>query len=997
MNTGNALAATPTAEGDDLGLDPLAIAGEIQGSLWEDLNGDGSQNTGEPGLSGWTVFLDDNRNGQLDSGETATTTETNGDYRFSNLAPGRYHVNILRGDGWERTYPPTQTRAVRSTSTEEPEPQNASMAGAIERAAAPKPEASPTDRWVVGLEAGVSIDAVAGSLGAQNLGAAPHLPNTFILEFSTDTDTDSIRAAADGVEFLYPMVERQHQTRLVPNDPLFADQWHLVNTGQTGGTPGADANIELAWDLALGTGVTIAIVDDGLQHEHPDLTDRYRADLSYDFNDDDADPTPTNRYHGTAVAGVAAGSANNGIGIAGAAPGAELAGLRLVAAPNTDLDEANALTYQNQEIDIYNNSWGPTDNGRNLEGPGPLTLAALEEGTTNGRGGLGSIYVWSAGNGLQNDDNVNYDGYANSRYTIAVSGIDHNGKQGFYSEPGAPILVTAYGGDSSTRLTTTDLVGADGRDSSDYTDRFTGTSASAPLVSGVIALMLEVNPKLTWRDVQHVLVETAERNDPTDTDWTTNGAGHLVNHKYGFGAVDALAAVEAAATWETVAPEVSATSGEIIVDRTIPDNNPTGTTSTISIGEDIEIEWVEIVFDADHDYRGDLEIVLISPDGTESILAETRTDWYDDYSNWTFTSARHWGESSVGDWTLTVADRSAGDVGLWNSWQLNVHGTQTDSGIQTVTLDAGETIDNIDFGNRLSAVPDGTAGDDFLVGGSGDDSIFGRAGNDSIDGGAGNDELRGNFGSDVLDGRAGNDTLKGGFGNDELRGGGGNDELIGSNENDVLAGGTGEDTLYGNTENDTLIGEDGSDLLRGGRGDDQLSGGPDNDRLLGGGDRDALDGGSGDDTLRGGLGEDTLSGGDGRDIMRGGEGNDILNGNSGNDRLTGEEGDDTLNGTDPIAAGVGEEDTLVGRDDADTFILGDGTQAYYNGGGAVDFARILDVTPAVDTIVLHGMATDYQLQEVDGNTQILLAGDVIGVAIGVTDLNLSDASTFSFV
>ena len=61
-----------------------------------------------------------------------------------------------------------------------------------------------------------------------------------------------------------------------------------------------------------------------------------------------------------------------------------------------------------------------------------------------GRGGLGNIYTWAAGNGLTNDDNVNYDGYANSRYTIAVGAIDHNGNQSFYSEPGSPMLVTSY-------------------------------------------------------------------------------------------------------------------------------------------------------------------------------------------------------------------------------------------------------------------------------------------------------------------------------------------------------------------------------------------------------------------------------------------------------------------------------------------------------------------------------------------------------------------------
>ncbi|MGJ3246044.1 MAG: S8 family peptidase [Elainellaceae cyanobacterium] len=469
--------------------------------------------------------------------------------------------------------------------------------------------------------------------------------------------------------------------RLLPNDPLFDNQWHLLNRGQTGGTPGADANLEAAWDIALGTGVVIGIVDDGFQYTHPDLVGQYRPDLSFDFNDDDADPSPENSFdfHGTSVAGIAAASGQNGVGVSGSAPGASLAGIRLTAAPTTDTTEAQALSFRNQDIDIYNNSWGPSDDARRLEGPGPLTLAALRHGIATGRGGLGSIYVWAAGNGLQNGDNVNYDGYANSRYTIAVSAIDHNGKQAYYSEPGAPILVAAYSDGDDVGITTTDLVGSEGRDfDGDYTNEFGGTSSSAPLVSGVVALMLEVNPTLTWRDVQHILVETAKLTDPLDLDWTTNGAGHEINHQYGFGAVDAAAAVDAAISWIPVEPEMMTTTGRLPIGATIPDNRLTGIRSTVAIAKDITVEWAEVVFDATHPIRGDLKVTLTSPDGTESILADIHSDSNDDFESWTLTSARHWGESSAGNWTLTVADGFAGEIGTWDSWQLNLYGTAGD-------------------------------------------------------------------------------------------------------------------------------------------------------------------------------------------------------------------------------------------------------------------------------------------------------------------------------
>ncbi|MBD3559009.1 proprotein convertase P-domain-containing protein, partial [Planktothrix sp. FACHB-1355] len=276
--------------------------------------------------------------------------------------------------------------------------------------------------------------------------------------------------------------------------------------------------------------------------------------------------------------------------------------------------------------------------------------------------------------------NANYDGYANSRYVIAVSAIDDNGKQSWYSEPGAPILVSAYSSGDDVGITTTDLLGNDGYNgypeyNNDYTNGFGGTSSATPLVSGLIALMLEANPNLTWRDVQHILVETAEKNDPTDPGWTLNGAGKDVNHKYGFGAIDAAVAVSAAASWTSVAPEVFATSGIVNIGQAIPDNNLNGLTSTVNIGDNINIEKVEVVFDAIHPYRGNLKVALVSPDGTESILAAPHNDSGDNYNNWVFSSARLWGESSLGEWTLKVTDEAGGNVGTWNSWKLNVYGT----------------------------------------------------------------------------------------------------------------------------------------------------------------------------------------------------------------------------------------------------------------------------------------------------------------------------------
>lgn len=229
------------------------------------------------------------------------------------------------------------------------------------------------------------------------------------------------------------------------------------------------------------------------------------------------------------------------------------------------------------------------------------------------------------------------------------------------------------------------MEGPDGYDAGNYTNRFGGTSAAAPIVSGAIALMLEVNPNLTWRDVQHILVETAQKNDPTDLWWQTNGAGYHINEKYGFGAIDANAAVRLAANWSLVGAEELVSSD---LQNAIEEINDGQTvTSEITIDRDITVENIEIVFDAEHKNWGDLTVILTSPDGTQSLLAQSISDnpnlshierlTPETEDPWVFTSVRHWGESSQGTWTLTVMDEAGNQVeGAWNSWKLNLYGTQ---------------------------------------------------------------------------------------------------------------------------------------------------------------------------------------------------------------------------------------------------------------------------------------------------------------------------------
>jgi subtilisin family serine protease len=169
-----------------------------------------------------------------------------------------------------------------------------------------------------------------------------------------------------------------------PKDPCFKKQWHLVNEGQVGGPSGLDINVLPAWKKGLtGKGVVVAVLDTGLYHNHPDLKRSYRADVSYDFVDNDIDPMPvpdkySNYSHGTLVGGIIAASRNSVCGV-GVAYDADLGGIRLPQDTLTDIVAATALTFQLGKVDIYSNSWALPSNGKSLGGPGRLTTRKLED------------------------------------------------------------------------------------------------------------------------------------------------------------------------------------------------------------------------------------------------------------------------------------------------------------------------------------------------------------------------------------------------------------------------------------------------------------------------------------------------------------------------------------------------------------------------------------------------------------------------------------------
>uniref|UniRef100_A0A8U7MLI1 Proprotein convertase subtilisin/kexin type 6 n=1 Tax=Corvus moneduloides TaxID=1196302 RepID=A0A8U7MLI1_CORMO len=458
------------------------------------------------------------------------------------------------------------------------------------------------------------------------------------------------------------------------NDPVWPNMWYL-HCGDKNSRCRSEMNILAACRGATrARNVVVTILDDGIERNHPDLLQNYDPLASYDVNGNDHDPTP--RYdasnenkHGTRCAGEVAAAANNSYCIVGIAYNARIGGIRMLDGDVTDVVEAKSLGIRPDYIDIYSASWGPDDDGKTVDGPGLLAKQAFEQGIKKGRRGLGSIFVWASGNG--------------GIYTISISSTTENGYKPWYLEECASTLATTYS--SGLHLlspqVTTDLRHR-------CTDGHTGTSVSAPMVAGIIALALEANPLLTWRDVQHLLVKTSRPGHLRAPDWKTNGAGHKVSHLYGFGLVDADAIVVEAKKWKMVPPQhVCVGSLDRVPKYIRADHVLRASTLSSACAEHrdqhvLYLEHVVVRLSIAHPRRGDLQISLISPAGTRSQLLARRVF---DHSNegfkgWEFMTVHCWGERAAGEWTLEIHDtpsqvRNPAVQGKLKEWSLIFYGT----------------------------------------------------------------------------------------------------------------------------------------------------------------------------------------------------------------------------------------------------------------------------------------------------------------------------------
>jgi serine protease len=338
------------------------------------------------------------------------------------------------------------------------------------------------------------------------------------------------------------LVEWCHPNFFIPietftNDPLFSQQYYLKNSGQNGGAAGIDINVEGAWQLSKGANIRVAVIDEGVE-DHEDLVGRVGSGFSPRDVNGNGRPTASG-FHGEATAGIIAATQDNGIGITGVAPQCQIVPVNIFVGGETALDLANAINWAwNQgQADILSNSWGynsSSQNGVNFD----AIIQAITNARTQGRNGKGSLVVFSAGNNYGAVNDVSFPGNVDGVITVgACTTAAPAGDIWGYSQRGASMDLVAPSGNVNLNgdVVTLDRMGSTGYEVGNYTQRFGGTSAACPEVSGVAALALSANPALTESQLSALLRSTA-------TDMGSPG----FDNTFGYGRLNGCAVVSQA-------------------------------------------------------------------------------------------------------------------------------------------------------------------------------------------------------------------------------------------------------------------------------------------------------------------------------------------------------------------------------------------------------------------------------------------------------------------
>ncbi len=510
-------------------------------------------------------------------------------------------------------------------------------------------------------------------------------PNVFVMRLTSESTENPLKIAnsmrkSDAVVLAEPDLAVKGNFAIYrPSDDLFPMQWHLENQGGVGLTRGADVGATKAWDITRGNrNITVAVIDDGFDLAHPDFASAGKVRAPKDFGDNDTTPFPASPLdnHGTACAGVAVAD-ENGRGVVGIAPECGLMPIRWSQSVS-DADIRDQFDHPRLNgADVISCSWGVKSKVFTLS---TSMKRSIKKAAKEGRNGKGCVIVFAAGNENHDIDDLPHtrSGFAIHPDVIAVAASNSRDMKSHYSNFGDAIWVCApSSGSGGQGIVTTDRRGHSGYQAGDYTttERFGGTSSATPLVAGICALMLSVNPELTSKEIKEILKDTAEKIDVQGGNYDNNGHSRI----YGFGRIDAYRAVQAARDRRTTGG-VTELRFESNPNMAIPDHRPAGVADTIVIDRSGIIETVQVEVDITHTYCGDLKLTLISPQGTAIRLYGRNAPVSDSTDNLTarFTAenvpllSTLRGENTNGSWSLIVADLAAADVGKLNTWTLTL-------------------------------------------------------------------------------------------------------------------------------------------------------------------------------------------------------------------------------------------------------------------------------------------------------------------------------------
>jgi subtilisin family serine protease len=506
----------------------------------------------------------------------------------------------------------------------------------------------------------------------------------------------ALRQRAD-VEYCHPELIRPRARK-----SIFPEQWHLRRTELRGVTIDAHANVEAAHAITRGEGVTIAVIDDGIDIDHPEFASPGKLVAPRDATERSGDPRPKDPFgtgpdngenHGTACAGVAC--ADGVAGACGVAPKARLMPIRLSSGLGSQREAEAFVWAADHGADVISCSWGPPD-GRwfNPNDPAhaqsfPLpasTRLAIDHVTGQGRGGRGCVVLFAAGNGNEPVDN---DGYASSPKVVAVAACNDRGTRSVYSDHGKAVWCAFPSSDfghapfgHAAPLTpgiwTTDRAGrqgynpgsaAEGDARGQYTNSFGGTSSACPGAAGVAALVLSVNPALKWHEVKALLAQACDRIDPQGGNY--DAGGHST--RYGHGRLNALTAVQLAQPQPQSGVTISRS-----FDAPIPDLQ--SVSFALSVAEAAAVEALSVTVDLRHTYIGDLVITLEPPPGAQAgpVVLHQREGGSRKNLRRTYDAAgtpglaAFAGRSCKGSWTLRIRDAAALDSGTLVSFGLGL-------------------------------------------------------------------------------------------------------------------------------------------------------------------------------------------------------------------------------------------------------------------------------------------------------------------------------------